>query len=85
MTSPSTILRNHVKALTRKHESFVTEEDWLHYVYTTFTIDISCRIAYLRKFRFQNICIYTVQEYGERVSSQYAATACHIVVTETDL
>lgn len=85
MASPSAILRNHVKTLTRKHESFVTERDWLNYVYTTFNIDTSCRIAYMRKFRFQNTCIYTVQEYGERVSPHYAAAACNIAVTETDL
>lgn len=85
MASPSAVLRNHVKTLTRKHESFVAERDWLNYVYTTFTIDASCCIAYIRKFRFQNTCIYTVQEFGERVSSRYVAAACNIAVTETDL
>lgn len=85
MATPSFILRNKVKTLTRKHASITNEHDWMKHIYNNLEIDSSTAIGYVRKYRFQNTYIFTIQEHGQRMSPQYAASLCNIVVRESDL
>ena len=82
---PSAILRSHVQTLSRKHGSFAHEGELLRYVYATFKIHATSCIGYMRKYRFDNTCTFTIQDYGEHISPQYAASACCVAVQESDL
>src|SRR5438105_1639336 len=84
MATSSFILRNKVKTLTRKHPSITTARDWMKHIYNNLEIDSSTVIGYLRKYRFQNTCVFSIQEYGERMSPHYAASLCNIVVRQPD-
>jgi hypothetical protein len=82
MPHPAVLLRNQVKSLSRKHDPVAHEREWLKHVYTTFEISPSSRIAYTRKFRFHNTLIFTIQEYGERMSPRRASELCKLAVKE---
>jgi hypothetical protein len=83
--SPSQIQRSKVKSLTVKHDPIDNEPEWIRHVYKQLNITAASRITYMRKYQFQNTLIYMVQEYGERISSSYAASLCKIKVTESEL
>ena len=81
----SDLLRNRVQTITRRHDSFDADKDWLKYVYDKFTLDSKTRIAYVLKFRFPNVCIFTIQQYGEIMTPEVAASAGGVAPSETDL
>jgi len=84
MATSSFILHYKVKTLTRKHASIINERDWMKHVYNNLEIDSSTAIGYIRKYRFQNTCVFTIQEHGQRMSPQYAASLCNIIVRQSD-
>jgi len=84
MATSSFILRSKVKTLTRKHAPITNERDWMKHIYNNFEVDSSTAIGYVRKYRFQNTCVFTIQEHGQRMSPQYAASVCNIVVHQSD-
>ena len=83
--SPSQIRRSKVRSLTVKHDPIDNEPEWIRHVYKQLNITAASRITYIRKYQFHNTLIYTVQEYGERISSSYAALLSKIKVTESEL
>ena len=85
MASLANLLRNDVKSLSRKHNPMSHDRDWLRHVYTTFDIDPASRVAYVRKFRFDQTYIFMIQEYGERMSPRCVSQISNLTVEEEDL
>ena len=73
MTSAQ-ILQNQAKTLTVKTPPLDNERDWIRYVYQNLDITAASRVAYIRKFQFQNTYIFAIQEYGQGMSSLSASS-----------
>jgi 2-oxo-4-hydroxy-4-carboxy--5-ureidoimidazoline (OHCU) decarboxylase len=73
MTSAQ-ILQNQAKTLTFKTPPLDNERDWIRYVYQNLDITAASRVAYIRKFQFQNTYIFAIQEYGQGMSSLSASS-----------
>ena len=85
MASLANQLRNQVQSLSRKHNPINYDRDWQSYVYTTFDIDPASPIAYMRKFRFDQTYIFTIQEYGERMSPRCVSQISNLTIEDEDL
>jgi hypothetical protein len=83
--SPSQMQRSKVRSLMAKHGPIDNESKWIRHVYKQLNITAASCIGYMRKYQFQNTLIYTVQEYGQRISSSCASSLSKIKVTESEL
>jgi hypothetical protein len=84
MATSAFILRNKVKTLTRKHASITNDRDWMTHIYNSLDIDAFTAIGYVRKYQFENTCVFSVQEHGQRMAPQYAASLSNLAVRQSD-
>jgi len=57
----------------------------MKHIYNNLEINLSAVVGYVRKYQFQNIFVFTIQEYSEWMSPHYAASLCNIAVSESAL
>ena len=81
MTSQN-ILRNNVQSLTRRHDAFHSDHEWMGYVYRTFDINTVNHVGYIMKFQVNDMCIFTIIQFGELMTAEIATSACGMMVGE---
>jgi len=78
MASRNRISRNRLQSLSRKHPEFTSPREWLEYVYNTFNIGGTVKIATVHNFIFEGASVYTISPYGEIVTPAAAAAAAEL-------